>query len=82
MVSVEAMVFIAFLAAPCGLALGKFFICIVLRYFYVESEGIVCVRLRRTEEEGTFRYASVEIRALFVDKRVPSESGISKSTPP
>ena len=34
------MVFIAFLAALCGLALGVFFICIVLRYFYVESEGI------------------------------------------
>ena len=52
MVSFEAMLFIAFLAVLCGLALGVFFICIVLRFFYVESEGIVSVRSRRTEEEG------------------------------
>ena len=82
MVSFEAMVFIAFLAALCGLALGVFFICIVLRYFYVESEGIVSVRSGRTEEEGSFRYARVKSPSIFVAQRVPSGSGFSKSTLP
>ena len=65
MVPFETMVLIAFLAAFCGLALGVFFICIVLRYFYVESEGIVSVRLGRTEEKGAFRYARVKSPSIF-----------------
>ena len=65
MVPFEAVVFIVFLTALCGLALGVFFICIVLRYFYVESEGIVSVRSGRTEEEGSFRYARVKSPSIF-----------------
>ena len=65
MVPFETMVLIAFLAAFCGLALGVFFICIVLRYFYVESEGIVSVRSGRTEEKGSFRYARVKSPSIF-----------------
>ena len=65
MVSFEAMVFIAFLAALCGLALGVVFICIVLRYFSVGSKEIVSVRSRRTEKESPFRHACVKSPSTF-----------------
>ena len=42
-----------------------FFICVVLRFIYVESEGIVSVRSRRTEEEGSFCYARVKSPSTF-----------------
>ena len=64
MVFYEAVVFVTFLTALCGLALGGIFIFGVFRFFYIGGEETVSARSRR-KEEHVQGYARVKNPSTF-----------------